>query len=248
MKAVLLCGGKGTRMQEITNGKPKALVEVHGRTITEHIFDLLEKHGIREVILAVGYRAGAIREAFGNGKKFGLDIRYAEEGEPLGTAGPLRLARGMLKETFVVSNGDELKDINIAAMLRRHRSKNALATIALTKVDDTTKYGIVKMQGGRIERFVEKPRPEEAPSNLANAGFYIMEPEVIEMIPDGFCMFEKDIFPKIASMGRLFGFVFEGQWFDTGTPERYARAVANWKGLARRVIEHGRQQRLSGVP
>jgi NDP-sugar pyrophosphorylase family protein len=231
MKAVILCGGAGTRMASITKGAPKALIDVHGRAVIEHIFDLLKRHGITDVVLAVGCGAEAIREKFGDGSGYGLSIAYTEEKEPLGTAGPLRLAGRMLQDSFIVSNGDELKDIHLDRMLEFHRNRRALATIALTKVKNTSEYGIVEMEGDRIKRFVEKPRPEEAPSNLANAGLYIMEPEVIKMIPSGLVMLEKDIFPEIAAMGRLFGFPFSGQWFDTGTPGRYARAIKEWRGI-----------------
>jgi mannose-1-phosphate guanylyltransferase len=116
-------------------------------------------------------------------------------------------------------------------MLAQHRKTRALATVALTRVEDTTQYGIVEMNGKRIARFVEKPRREDAPSDLANAGLYMIEPEVMAMIPDGFVMLEKDTFPKLAAAGKLYGFPFDGQWFDTGTPERYANAVKKWEGI-----------------
>jgi mannose-1-phosphate guanylyltransferase len=229
MKAVILCGGLGTRLSSITNGGPKALIDVQGRTVTEHIFDLLKRHGINEVILAVGYKADLIMHRYGDGSGFGLKISYAMENEPLGTAGPLRIVKSALNGTFLVSNGDELKDIDLDAMLRFHKGHGGLATMALTPVADTTQYGIVESMGGRISRFVEKPRKEDAPSNLANAGIYMMEPGIIEMIPEGFSMLEKSVFPQLASRGKLYGFPFSGQWFDTGTPERYWKACREWK-------------------
>ena len=230
-KAVILAGGKGTRLRPLTDKIPKALIDIQGRTVTEHLFDLLKKYGIRDCYLAIGYLKDKIKDFFGDGSKFGMNIRYIEEEEALGTAGPLRLIKDELKESFIVSNGDELKDINIPRMYRLHKRKNALITIALTTVNDPTQYGVARLEGSRILEFVEKPKKEDAPSNLINSGFYILEPEVIDMIPEGFCMFEKDIFPKLAQMGRLRGFPFQGQWFDTGNFERLERARKLWKGL-----------------
>ena len=112
-----------------------------------------------------------------------------------------------------------------------HKENKALATIALTTVEDPSQYGVANLKGNRIQAFVEKPRREEAPSNLINAGFYILEPEVIDYIPEGFTMIEKDVFPKLAKEGKLFGYPFDGQWFDTGTMERYELALKKWKDL-----------------
>ncbi len=226
-KALILAGGKGTRLMPLTSKIPKALIEIQGKTITEHLFDLLKKYGIKDVILSVGYLSQKIKDYFLDGNKFGMNVTYVGEdpNKPLGTAGPLRLAEKMINDTFIVSNGDELKDINIPRMFRLHKRKNALATIALTTVNDPSQYGVARLDGDKILEFVEKPTKSEAPSNLINSGFYIMEPEVIKMIPKGkFCMLEKDIFPKLAKEGRLSGFPFSGQWFDTGNFERLEKA------------------------
>lgn len=231
-KAILLVGGKGTRLQPITNTIPKALLEVCERTVTEHLLDLLKKYGIRDVILSVGHLKEKIKSHFRDGSSHGMSIEYVEESEPLGTAGPLLLAKPHLKESFICSNGDELKDINIPRMFRLHRRKGALATIALTTVEDPSHYGVAKLEGSRIVEFVEKPKRENAPSNLINAGFYILEPEVIDMIKPGFSMLEKDVFPKLAEMGRLRGFPFSGQWFDIGNLERWELAKKKWKGIS----------------
>lgn len=229
-KAVLLVGGRGTRLRPLTDKTPKALLKVSEKTITEHLFDLLKKYGIRDVILCTGYLKEKISECFGDGSKFGVNISYVKEDKPLGTAGPLKLARRHLNDSFIASNGDELKNINIPRMFRLHKRKNALATIALTTVDDPSHYGVARLDGSRIIEFVEKPT--NPPSNLINAGFYIIEPEVIDMIPDGFSMLEKDVFPKLAKMGRLRGFPFAGQWFDIGNIERYKIAEKKWKDVA----------------
>ena len=230
-KAVLLVGGKGTRLKPLTDKTPKALLPINGKPVTEHILDLLKKYGIRDIVLCVGHLKDKIKSHFEDGSRFGVNITYIEEDEPLGTAGPLRLAKEHLKESFIVSNGDELKNINIPRMFRLHKRKDALATLALTTVDDPTQYGVARLDGSRIVEFVEKPKKDETPSNLINAGFYILEPEVLGMIPNGFSMLEKDVFPKLAKMNRLRGFPFAGQWFDIGTVERYKMAEKQWKGI-----------------
>ena len=230
-KALILAGGKGTRLRPITYEIPKALIPIHGKTLTEHLFDLFKKYNIHDIILAVGHMKNKIKEYFGDGTRFGIKITYIEEDEPLGTAGPVRLARALLNETFIVSNGDELKNINIEEMYECHKNNHALATIALTTVSDPTQYGVARLSGSKILEFVEKPSKADAPSNLINSGFYILEPEVISYIGKGFQMSEKDVFPKLAKEGRLFGYPFSGQWFDTGNIQRYEKAIKEWKDI-----------------
>ncbi|MAE42563.1 nucleotidyltransferase [Candidatus Woesearchaeota archaeon] len=231
-KAVILVGGKGTRLRPLTYKTPKCMLEIQGKTLTEHLFDLLKKYGIRDIIMSVGYMKEKVKDYYGDGSKFGVNIEYVEEDEPLGTAGPLKLAKNMLHDSFLVTNGDELKNINIPRMFGLHKRKDTLGTIALTTVTDPSLYGVAKLSGSRILEFVEKPKPQEAPSNLINAGFYILEPKVIDMIPDGFSMLEQDIFPKLAKQGSLRGFPFAGQWFDIGNLERYEIAKKRWGGIS----------------
>lgn len=231
LKAIILCGGQGTRLKPITYEIPKPLLPVQGKPILEHILDLLKKYEINEIMLAVGHLKEKIKKHFGNGNNHGARITYIEESAPLGTAGPLKLAEKLLDETFIVSNGDELKDINIKEMLEQHKKTNALITIALTEVSDPTVYGVAKLDGNKILEFIEKPSREKAPSKFINAGFYIMEPEILKYIPQGFAMLEKDIFPLIAKEGKLHGYKFKGQWFDTGNMQRYEEAIKNWQGI-----------------
>ncbi len=229
--AIILAGGRGVRLQPITHELPKPLLPLHDKPLLQHILELLRKHGIKNVIISVGYKGEKIKEAFGNGKKLGMNISYVEEDKPLGTAGPIKLARSFLTETFIACNADELKDIDLFEMYLSHKENKATVSIALTTVEDPSAYGVARLQGNKILEFVEKPKKEKAPSNLINAGLYVMEPEVINYIPDGFAMLEKDVFPKLASEGKLFGYPFSGQWFDTGTLERYERAIKEWKDL-----------------
>jgi NDP-sugar pyrophosphorylase family protein len=229
--ALILAGGEGTRLRPITYEIPKALVPVHGKPLIEHLFDLLKKYGVNDVILSVGHMKDKIMDERGNWSRAGMNISFVEEKTPLGTGGPLRLAKDKLIKTFIVSNGDELKNINVMDMYEAHKRNRALATIALTTVSDPSQYGVAKLEGNRIIEFVEKPKKDKAPSKLINAGFYIIEPEVVEMIPKGKVSLEKQIFPKLAKMGRLYGFPFSGQWFDTGNLERYERALKEWRRI-----------------
>ena len=230
-KAVILAGGLGERLRPLTLETPKALLPIHGKPIVEHIFDLLKKYNITHVILAVGYMKERIIDYYKDGSEFGLKIDYVEENEPIGTAGPLKLGKDYLKQTFLCSNGDETKNINIDKWFKFHKKNKALITIALTNVKNPNVYGVAKMDGDKIVEFVEKPKKGKEPSNLINSGTYIIEPEVLNMIPDGFAMLETDIFPKVAKLGKLYGFVFPGQWFDIGNMEEYKRAEKYWKGI-----------------
>jgi mannose-1-phosphate guanylyltransferase len=230
-KAFVLAGGKGTRLKEIANGLPKPLVPLKGKPILEYTIDLFKKYGIKDIIIAVGYKAEMIKAHFGDGKKFGVSISYVEEHDPLGTAGPLKLAKEHLTSTFVMCNADELKDIDLNDMLVFHSTNRGAATIALTTVEDPSAYGVAVLNGNKIMTFVEKPDKKNAPSNLINAGLYILEPEIIDYIPEGFSKIEEDVFPKLASEEKLFGYPFSGQWFDTGTPQRLKLAEKEWRGF-----------------
>lgn len=229
--ALILAGGRGTRLQPLTHELPKPLIPLHDRPLMEHIIDLFKKYDIKDVIVSVGYKKEKIKEVFGNGKHVGVNITYVEEKEPLGTAGPIRLAKPYLTETFIVCNVDELKEIDLREMYASHKQNHATVTIALTTVKDPSIYGAAILKGNKILDFVEKPKKEEAPSNLINAGLYMMEPETINYIPEGMSSLEKDIFPKLAKEGKLFGYPFGGQWFNTGTLELYDQAIKEWKDI-----------------
>jgi len=230
-KAIVLVGGEGTRLRPFTYELPKAMLPIHGKPMVQHVLDLLKASGVTEIYLAVYYKAEKIKEYFGDGSKFGLDIKYIAEKTPLGTAGPLRLAKKYLDETFFIVWGDILSEIDLSDFMHFHKNSEALCTVSLTNVDDPSRYGVAAMQGSKIVEFVEKPAKEDAPSNLINAGIAIMEPEVIDKyVPSsGKAMVEYDVYPKIAKDGRLYGYPFHGQWFDTGTHEAYEKAIKEWK-------------------
>jgi len=230
-KAFILAGGKGTRLRPITYEIPKPMVLIHGRPLLEHTIELLKKHDIRDIILSIGYMGDKIREYFGNGSKLGVKITYVEESEPTGTAGALKLAKPLLENcNFIMINGDNLYKIDYSEMIQASLANGAVSTIALTTVPDPTKFGVAKMKGTKIVDFVEKPKLEDAPSNLINAGIYIFTPKIFEYIPDKhFSMIETEVFPKLIKEEQFYGYVMEGQWLPAGTLEEYEQAIKEWK-------------------
>lgn len=228
-KALILAGGKGTRLKPITHEIPKPLVPIKGKPVLEHILDLLKKHNIRDIILSVSYKKDKIKEHFGDGSKFGVNIVYVEEEKPLGTAGAVKLAKQYLNDTFIIINGDNLYNLDISDLYLFHQQNKAIATMALTSTKDPSTYGVVKLMGNRIVDFSEKPK--SASSNFINSGFYIVEPSIINHIPDGFAMLESTVFPKLAKESKLFGYPFSGQWFDITTLKDYENAIEQWKGV-----------------
>jgi len=230
--ALILAGGKGVRLQPITYEIPKPLMLVHDRTLLEHSFDLFKKYNIKNIILSIGYKGDKIRQAIGDGRKFGVKVTYVEEDTPMGTGGAIKLAEPLLKEPFICCNADELKELDLMDMFMSHRDNKAAVTIALTSVEDPSMYGVASLQGNRILEFVEKPPKESAPSKLINSGLYIMEPSVFSYIPSGReVSLEKEVFPRLASEGRLFGYPFSGQWYNTGTMELYEDSIKKWKDI-----------------
>jgi len=232
MKAIILAGGLGTRLRPLTEKTPKPLLPVKGLPIIEHAILNLKKHGIKDVILSIGYQAEKIKEYFGKGEKWEINVDYSVEDQPLGTGGALKKASQGIVETFVAINGDNLADFDWTSALRSHAESGAKITLQLFPVEDVTKFGIARLDNGKIVEFIEKPTVEQAPSNLNNAGGYIFEPEVMEKLPEGFCMIEKDCFEKLASEGVVFAHHHSGQWYPTDTIEKYTHADEKFKPLA----------------
>jgi len=230
-KAIILVGGEGTRLRPFTYELPKVMLPIHGKPMVQHIIEQLQSHGVTDIVLAARYKAEQVKEYFGDGKKFGLNISYVIEKSPLGTAGPLRLAKKYLTEPFFIVWGDILSHLDLSDFAKFHSEHGGLATVALTTVDDPSRYGVASMNGSKIVGFIEKPAKEDAPSKLINSGMAIMDPEVIEKyVPKlGKAMVEYDIYPKLAAEGKLYGYPFQGQWFDTGTHEAYEKAIKEWK-------------------
>jgi len=231
VRAVVLVGGEGTRLRPLTYTTPKQLLPVVEVPMIERVLGHLARHGVDEAVLSVGYRPDAFLAAYPDGIAAGVRISYAVEPEPLDTAGAIRFAaeHAGLSETFLVVNGDVLTDLDVGALVAFHRSHRAVATIHLTRVEDPTRFGVVPIDDdGRVLAFVEKPLPGEAPSDLVNAGTYVLEADVLGRIPAGRRVsIERDTFPALAADGEVFAQASDAYWLDTGTPADYLRAHAD---------------------
>jgi mannose-1-phosphate guanylyltransferase len=227
MKAILLAGGKGTRLRPLTIHTPKPIVPIFNRPFLHYQIDLLRQvPEIDEVILSLNYQPRRIEEIFGDGSEVGIKIRYVVEPAPLGTAGAIKYAGDNLTESVVVFNGDVLTQIDLAAVIRLHRERQARATIVLTPVDNPSAYGLVETDAqGNIRRFVEKPKPEEITTNHINAGIYVLEPDTFDRIPsDVAWSIERSYFPSLIERNETFvAYVYNGYWIDIGTPEKYTQ-------------------------
>jgi mannose-1-phosphate guanylyltransferase len=226
VQALVLAGGEGTRLRPLTLTLPKPVIPLAGRPFLTFMLDWLRRHGVDDVLLSCGYRSHDVERVLG-GEHRGMRLRYVVEDEPLGTAGPLRLAadEGVLEDRILVLNGDCLTDIDLTAQLAQHEERDAKATLALVAVEDTSSYGVVPTtDDGQVEAFLEK-RPGPAPTNRINAGAYVLEREVVERVPAGRAVsIEREVFPELVGDG-LYGFLSEGYWIDIGTPERYLEAT-----------------------
>jgi NDP-sugar pyrophosphorylase family protein len=225
MKAILLAGGKGTRLRPLTVHTPKPIVPVFNRPFLHYQIDLLRQvPEIDEVILSLNYQPRRIEEIFGDGAGLGVKIRYVVEPMPLGTAGAVKYAEQFLSDSVVVFNGDVLTQVDLAAVLRLHRDRQSKATIVLTPVENPAAYGLVETAAdGRVQRFLEKPSPGEITCNTINAGIYVLEPDTFDRIPkDTTWSIERSYFPSLVERGELFvAYVYDGYWIDIGTPDKY---------------------------
>ncbi|MDN5344616.1 MAG: mannose-phosphate guanylyltransferase / phosphomannomutase, partial [Clostridia bacterium] len=227
MKAIIMAGGEGSRLRPLTCKRPKPLVPVANRPVMEYCVDLLRELGITEVGVTLQYLPGLIQEYFGDGSDFGLHLHYFIEDKPLGTAGSVKNAAAFLDETFVVVSGDALTDFDLRPAIARHKESGALATLVLTTVDNPLEYGVVITNpDGSIRSFLEKPSWGEVFSDRVNTGIYILEPEVLELVPEGKPFdFSKDLFPRLLKEKRLlFGVTLSGYWCDIGNLNQYRQA------------------------
>lgn len=227
MKALFLAGGMGTRLRPLTDRLPKPMVPVMGKPLLERSMEILKLHGADDIVLSTCYKPEAIERYFGNGSDFGLKIRYVSEDFPLGTGGAIKNCEKYFDEPFFIFNADILSNINFSEMLRYHKRKEADVTIAVTRVDNPSAYGVIEYDGnGYASSFQEKPAPHEVISHFINAGVYIVEPEVLRGIPSGRAVsVEREVFPKLLEQGRKIA-VYKGcnYWLDIGTPEKYIQA------------------------
>jgi mannose-1-phosphate guanylyltransferase/phosphomannomutase len=227
MKAVIMAGGEGTRLRPLTANQPKPMLPLANRPIMEHIVRHVRGHGITDIVVTVQFLASQVRNYFGDGKDMGVDLTYATETTPLGTAGSVRNAADRLRETFIVISGDALTDIDLEEVLTLHRERGSMVTVALKRMENPLEFGIVITgSDGRIERFLEKPHWGEVFSDTINTGIYVLEPEVFDFIPEGRPSdFSSDVFPALLVAGKpMFGHVVDGYWEDVGNLAAYRRA------------------------
>lgn len=225
MKAILLAGGQGTRLRPLTLHTPKPIVPIFDRPFLQYQIDRIKQvPDIDEVILSLNYQPGRIEEVLGDGSESGIPIRYVVEPMPLGTGGAIKYAAAGVTDSVVVFNGDVLTEIDLPSVIALHREREARATIVLTPVDNPSAYGLVETDvDGNIQRFLEKPKPDEITTRNINAGIYVLEPDTFDRIPDGVpWSIERGYFPSLVERRETFvGYVYSGYWIDIGTPEKY---------------------------
>jgi mannose-1-phosphate guanylyltransferase len=225
MQALILAGGKGTRLRPLTVYTPKPIVPICNRPFLLYQIDTLRRAGITDITLSLSYQPNKIEQLLGDGSDHGVKLKYTVEPQPMGTAGAYKFAEDLIREPTVVFNGDILTDLDLKAVIREHNERKATATIVLTPVKDPTTYGVVETEkDGRVRRFLEKPKVEEITSNNINAGTYVLEPKVLDYLPKGEnYSFEYGLFPDLLKRGEAFyaHIPTRTYWIDIGTPERY---------------------------
>jgi mannose-1-phosphate guanylyltransferase len=224
MKGLILAGGKGTRLRPLTINTPKPIVPVANSPFLLYQIDLMRSGGIDEILLSLSYQPRKIEDLLKDGSDYGVHIRYAVEGTPLGTGGAFKNAEEHLDSTTVVFNGDVMTSIDLDAVIARHRERGAVATIVLTAVENPSAYGLVETSpDGWVQRFIEKPGPDEVTCNTINAGIYVLEPSVLRYMPNGEpYSFERGLFPLLLEQKEpVLSYIMDKYWIDIGTPQKY---------------------------
>ncbi len=231
MQALILAGGKGTRLRPLTVYTPKPIVPVVNRPFLLYQIEVLKRADITDITLSLSYQPDKIQQILGNGAEFGVNLQYITEPTPMGTGGAYKFAAEAFRETTVVFNGDILTNLDISRVIEFHQARSAEATIALIPVNDPSRYGLAETDGdGRILRFIEKPSAADLAKlsiNTINAGIYVLEPSILDIIAkDVNRSFEYDVFPDILDRGLPFyGFNMSDEyWLDIGTPANYLKA------------------------
>src|SRR5437762_3158547 len=227
MQGLILAGGKGTRLRPLTMHTPKPIVPIANQPFLLYQLELLKRADVRDVILSLSYQPQKIEDKLGDGTDYNVRVSYVVEASPLGTAGAYRNAASLISETTVVFNGDVLTDIDMNEVIRFHRERQAAATIVLAPVPNPTEYGLVETEkDGRVRRFLEKPKPEQVTCDTINAGIYILEPRVLDYVPEGEpFMFEYGVFPHLLDRNEpFFAYTWGGYWRDIGTASSYLQA------------------------
>ncbi|HVF54751.1 MAG TPA: NDP-sugar synthase [Pyrinomonadaceae bacterium] len=225
MQALILAGGKGTRLRPLTVYTPKPVVPICNRPFLLYQIDTLRRAGITDITLSLSYQPLKIEQQLGDGSDYGVRIKYTVEPQPMGTAGAYKFAEDFIREPTVVFNGDILTDLDLKTVIRQHDAHKAAATIVLAPVENPSAYGLVETDvEGRVERFLEKPKADEIRVNTINAGTYVLDPRVLEFIPAGEnYSFEYGLFPDLLRRGESFysHVPKSAYWIDIGTPARY---------------------------
>jgi phosphomannomutase len=228
--AIILAGGS----RRVIDGQGRQVVlplaQIHGKTVLEHLLDLFRHYGITRTLVLAGRNTDMLAGCTEKHREAGMDVRFVAEREPLGTGGALRLARDLVDHTFIVSNADELKQIDLNGMFLLHRSGSGVATMALARNGAAPQYGRASLHGDKVLAFDEKPTGPPV-SELINAGLYIFEPAIFDSIPAGYATLERDVFPRLAEEGKLLGYPFVGQWFDASEGSQFAVAQAQWQDI-----------------
>jgi NDP-sugar pyrophosphorylase family protein len=228
VNAVVLVGGEGTRLRPLTLSTPKQMLPIVEVPMIERVLGQLARHGIDQAVLSLGYLPDAFLDAYPDGTAAGVQLSYAVEPEPMDTAGAVRFAadHAGVDSTFVVVNGDVLTDMDVSALVAFHRQHGAEGTIALHPVADPSAYGVVPTdRDGQVTAFVEKPPRDQAPTNLINAGTYVLEPSFLERVPSGRRVsIERETFPAMVRDRSLYALADDAYWLDTGTPADYLQA------------------------
>ncbi len=246
MKAVVMAGGEGSRLRPLTIARPKPMLPVVNRPVLGHILHLLKEHGITDIVITLQYLAAQIQDYYGDGKAIGMNIEYAIEETPLGTAGSVKHAQALLAsdEPFLVISGDALTDFDLTALTRFHRERGAMLTMALYRVPDPLEYGVINVrEDGRVVQFMEKPSWAGVTSDTVNTGIYVMQPELMGHLQDGQRVdWSQDVFPRLLSRGApVYGYIAEGYWCDIGTLGEYHRANADLLGGLLNLGELGKR-------
>ena len=232
MKAIILAGGKGTRLHPVTLETPKPLLTVRKKPILSYLVELFLEQGIYDIGISINAEQQEDYRWWYKRWWDNYPFRFFEETEPMGTFGALvSCAHFVRNENFYVTNGDELKRIDLKAMREFHNDHQGAATIALVEHERPQDYGVAIMNGTHIKEFVEKPK--KPPSRLISSGLYIFSQEIFQYYDFGHprhSMLEEKLFPKLAKEGKLYGFPYNGQWYDCGTFERWQKAIEEWRG------------------
>ncbi|MGB0617315.1 MAG: sugar phosphate nucleotidyltransferase [Candidatus Poseidoniaceae archaeon] len=253
MHGVIMAGGRGTRLQPLTDHRPKPMVPLLGRPVIDYVKDAMLDAGVSELVVTTGYRGDDLATHVSSWSEDGVHARVNRESTPMGTAGSVRLLADVLTSTFIVGSGDGVSTLDVSALLAHHRATGAALTIGLVEVEDPSSFGIVglgatndadvdgDLRGGYVRRFAEKPALKDAFSRLINAGVYIVEPEALAMVPAGVKYdFSRDLFPSMLEAGLpIAGLMLDGLWFDIGEPHHLLEAQATLLGGPQAFLHDG---------